>query len=118
LFKPFSDALLSAAVQFVSSHASEILTRPKEKTTPKHLTHVIVSGNVSSVKAKRQLPGFLKELREATKERGMKSALAGFLGVPLVNVSQWLAGAREPGGEYVLQMKEWLKLPEAQRKPK
>jgi DNA-binding transcriptional regulator YiaG len=70
------------------------------------LTHISVSAKRGDVKA--QLPNLLERLRKATAERGKKSTLAKFLGVPLANVSQWLSGVREPGGETTLRMLHWV----------
>jgi transcriptional regulator with XRE-family HTH domain len=70
------------------------------------LTDVSESVNIESVKA--QLPSLLQRIKVATKERGQKSALADFLGVPLARVSQWLSGDREPGGETTLRMLNWV----------
>ncbi len=65
----------------------------------------------TSEAVKPQLPSLLDQLRKATAEPGMKTALAKFLGAPLASVSRWLSEDREPGGEIVLQMQAWLKLP-------
>lgn len=69
-----------------------------------------------SVSVKARLPNLLERLREATTESGSKSALAEFLGVPLASVSRWLSGEREPGGEYVLQMLQWVEQQERKSK--
>jgi hypothetical protein len=78
----------------------------------KDLTNVSELVNVGSVKA--QGPNLLERLKKATQERGKKSALAKFLGVPLVRVSQWLSGDREPGGETTLKMLHWVEQQERQ----
>jgi transcriptional regulator with XRE-family HTH domain len=78
------------------------------------LPHVTVSGNVQTVKAK--LPSLRRRLNQATTERGMKSELAKFMGVPLPNVSQWLSGEREPGGETTLQLLHWVEQQERSTK--
>jgi len=77
------------------------------------LTKVIESGNCVSVTPK--LPTLLKRLNEATRERGSKTALAKFMGVPLPNVSQWLSGEREPSGETTLQLLNWVEQQERQK---
>ncbi len=77
------------------------------------LSHVTVSGNVENVKAK--LPILLHRLNQATTERGMKSELAKFMGVPLPNVSQWLSGEREPSGETTLRLLHWVEQQERQK---
>ena len=70
------------------------------------LPYVSESVNVENVKAK--LPSLLKRLDIATAQRGKKSELAKFLGVSLVQVSQWLTGDREPGGETTLRLLQWV----------
>ena len=61
----------------------------------------------------------LKKLRDrlnrATADRGMKSNLAKFMRVPLSNVSQWLSGEREPGGETTLRLLQWVEQQEGQK---
>ena len=75
----------------------------------------IVSESANIVGVRPLLPGLLERLKSATKERGKKTALAKFLGVPLSNVSQYLAGDREPGGETTLKMLYWVEHPECQQ---
>ncbi len=70
------------------------------------LTHVSESANQDSVKL--QMANLLARLNKATTRRGMKSELAKFIGVPLSNISQWLSGEREPGGETTLQLLKWV----------
>ena len=76
------------------------------------LTNVSEYANVRLVKS--QLLGLLDRLKMATERRGMKSALAKYLGVPLASVSQWLSGDREPGGETTLKMLRWVQEQESQ----
>lgn len=71
-----------------------------------------VSESVKHGSVKPHLPNLLDRLREATKERGKKSALAEYLGVPLASVSQWLSGEREPGGETTLRLLKWVEAAE------
>ena len=77
------------------------------------LTDVPSIGNVEGVKAK--LPTLLKRLNEATRERGTKTELAKFMGVPLSKVSQWLSGKYEPSGETTLQLLHWVEQQERQK---
>ena len=77
------------------------------------LTNVSESVNYLAVKPKFQ--GLLDRLKKASAQRGKKSALAKFLGVSLVQVSQWLSGDREPGGETTLQMLHWVEQQERQK---
>jgi transcriptional regulator with XRE-family HTH domain len=74
------------------------------------LTDVSERVNIEDVKPK--LPNLMKRLEIATAQRGKKSELAKFLGVSLVQVSQWLSGNREPGGETTLKMLHWVEAQE------
>ena len=76
------------------------------------LTNVTAAGNVSAVKS--TMAKLLDRLNKATSQRGMKSKLAKVMGVPLVNISQWLSGAREPGGETTLRLLHWVEQQERQ----
>jgi transcriptional regulator with XRE-family HTH domain len=73
----------------------------------KMFTDVPTSGMLPSVKSR--LDSLLAELNRLTKERGMKTNLADYLGVPLASVSRWLSGDIEPGGETTLRMLQWVK---------
>jgi transcriptional regulator with XRE-family HTH domain len=77
----------------------------------KLLTYITVTGNFVPVKS--TMASLLDRLNKATSQRGMKSKLAKVMGVPLANVSQWLSGAREPGGETTLRLLEWVQAEEA-----
>ena len=71
-----------------------------------HFTNITVNAKHPSVKS--PMAKLLERLNRATRQRGMKSRLAKFLGVPLANVSQWLSGEREPGGETTLRLLKWV----------
>jgi hypothetical protein len=79
----------------------------------KLLTDVTATGNVSPVKS--TMASLLDRLNKATSQRGMKSKLAKVMGVPLSNVSQWLSGEREPGGETTLRLLNWVIAAEAKQ---
>jgi transcriptional regulator with XRE-family HTH domain len=70
------------------------------------LTNIDLSGNIQIVKP--ILPSLLKRLRDATQQRGKRSELARFLGVSLEQVSRWLNGDKEPGGETTLRLQLWV----------
>ena len=78
----------------------------------KLLTNITYSGNLSSVKS--TMANLLDRLNKATSQRGTKSKLAKVMGVPLANISQWLSGAREPGGETTLRLLHWVEQQERQ----
>lgn len=76
----------------------------------------ILTDVYSSVKhqpVKPMLPKLLLQLRKLTQERGAKTVLADHLGVSLAQLSQWLSGDREPGGETTLQLLAWVRAVEA-----
>lgn len=79
------------------------------------LTLTDVSELVNNTRVTPKLPNLLNRLKEATSQRGKKSALAEFLGVSLVQVSQWLSGDREPGGETTLRLLHWVEQQERQK---
>lgn len=77
------------------------------------------SDSVKGVPVKAQWPELKKRLQKATAEIGAKSTLAKVLNVDPTQISQWLSeskSAREPGGEYALQMFKWVELQERQGK--
>ncbi|TAL06145.1 MAG: XRE family transcriptional regulator [Verrucomicrobia bacterium] len=66
------------------------------------------------MKSKPQWPELKKKLQAAVELPGARSALVKFLNVDPTQISQWLSeskSAREPGGEYALQMQAWLNDP-------
>jgi hypothetical protein len=85
-----------------------------QEQTKLPLTELAASGKYSDVKP--LLPELVDKLKKATKQRGRKSALAKFIGVPLTSVSRWLSGERAPGGETVLRLARWVELEERQNK--
>ena len=90
-------------------------TRAEEESRKRLLlTDVTVTDNVSPVKS--TMANLLDRLNKATSQRGMKSKLAKVMGVPLSNVSQWLSGEREPGGETTLRLLQWVERQAGQQK--
>ena len=119
----YSDILFDAHKLFQTKHAKQIakleppalrkfLDHPAQ-TEKSGLTNVSVIDNNEGVKAK--LPALIKRLNEATKERGTKTALAKYVGVPLPKISQWLSGEHEPGGETTLKLLHWVEQWERQK---
>jgi transcriptional regulator with XRE-family HTH domain len=107
---PDSRAESMAQALFKVLHAMESAhSNPTHKDFP--LTNVPESGKHADVKA--QLPSLLERVKHVTTARGSKSALAKYMGVPLSNVSQWLSGSREPGGETTLRLLRWVEQQEA-----
>ena len=86
--------------------ALQFLAMGREPREKRVLTDVTVTDNVSPVKS--TMANLLDRLNKATSQRGMKSELAKVMGVPLSNISQWLSGEREPGGETTLRLLQWV----------
>ncbi|HLH53446.1 MAG TPA: helix-turn-helix transcriptional regulator [Verrucomicrobiae bacterium] len=78
------------------------------------IDEITASDNNADVKS--PMKNLLWRLNRATAERGMKSKLAKVMGVPLANVSQWLSGEREPGGETTLKLLDWVDQQERHQK--
>jgi transcriptional regulator with XRE-family HTH domain len=103
---------------FVRLHDQQFQTFAQQLVDSKGIEKSAVD-NVSDVvnieAVKPQLPSLLKRLEIATSQRGQKSELAKFLGVSLVQVSQWLTGDREPSGETTLKLLHWVEQQERQK---
>lgn len=104
------DPLRKDIAVLLSSHNRDTKRRKSEKTA---LTNINTFVKFPSMKP--HLPILLERLKVATNQRGAKSELAKFLGIPLVRVSQWLSGDREPGGETTLRLLEWVSAEEVQQ---
>jgi transcriptional regulator with XRE-family HTH domain len=78
----------------------------REDIQRKLLTETATCPKLPPVKS--QLETLLATLNCLTKERGKKTELAEFLGVPLASVSRWLSGERDPGGETTLRLLTWV----------
>ena len=93
----------------------ESTAAPAPKDFPeKALTVGAVELTTSPVKA--ILPTLLERLRRATSERGQKTELATWLGVPRQSLNDWLSGRKEPSGETTLRLQHWVE--QAERQPK
>ncbi len=97
----------------VLDHQRHERLRRSEKSK---LTNINALVNIPGMQPK--FPTLLARLKLATEERGNKTTLANYLEVPLVRVSQWLSGKREPGGEVTLQMLQWVEAEEAKQNKK
>jgi transcriptional regulator with XRE-family HTH domain len=75
------------------------------------LTQTSESSRNAAVKTKLTLKELLKMVKLVTEPRGMKAKLAKHLGVSESNVSEWLRGIREPGGEMTLRLLNWVNDP-------
>ncbi len=62
------------------------------------------------------MPTLIERLRRATSERGRKTELAAWLGVPRQSVNDWLSARMEPSGETTLRLLNWVTAEEAKTK--
>ena len=63
----------------------------------------------------RSLPELLESLRELTKDRGCKIALAKEMHVTRQAVDQWLSGATAPTAETTFELLQWVEQQERQK---
>jgi transcriptional regulator with XRE-family HTH domain len=82
-----------------------------EKKDLQNISELVKYSGVNSL-----LANLLSRLKRATFQRGKKTGLARFLRVPLVSVSRWLSGEREPGGETTLRILAWVQEEEGKQK--
>jgi transcriptional regulator with XRE-family HTH domain len=112
-------AFLAEAPPQIRKLALEYIARSLREFLDVHAKRKLLTDISECVKhspMKAQLPSLLERLKKATEERGSKSALAAYLGLPLASVSQWLSGDREPGGETTLRLLHWVMQQESQQK--
>ena len=102
----FLQSLMRASSRFSCDYYEEFEAQAKKNISKETLTDVTVCDKYTSMKS--PLANLRARLNRATNQRGMKSKLAKFMGVPLANVSQWLSGDREPGGETTLRLLHWV----------
>ena len=86
--------------------------RPKS-SEEKGLSVVNLSVNNPPVETWDQLR---HKLIKATEPRGKMTELAAKLEVSLSQVSQWLSGTKEPGGDYAIRMLHWVEHPDRKTK--
>ncbi len=84
---------------------------PEFANERKDVDATVTSGKVEDMKA--QWPGLLARLKKATEARGVASALARELQVPLASVSRWIGGKRLPSGDIALKLLRWVERQEA-----
>jgi transcriptional regulator with XRE-family HTH domain len=78
-----------------------LLTKDSLKSNNAGVSSEIVK-LIAKVKAKASKPG-------------AKAELARTLGVDPARISEWLAGKKEPGGEYTLRLLKWVERQERQK---
>jgi transcriptional regulator with XRE-family HTH domain len=108
------EAARLAFVEFIVKTTRDFISKLTESTKKKPLTDVTLTDNIPLVQS--PMANLLDRLNKATSQRGQKTALAKRFGVPLANVSQWLSGEREPGGETTLRLLNWVEQQERQQR--
>ena len=71
---------------------------------------------VNSSPAVRNIQDLLIRLNAVAQPTGKKGELARFLGVSPSQLSPWLSGKREPGGDVTLRLLAWVQAEEAKTK--
>jgi hypothetical protein len=99
----------------VSKIAFDALQEYENDVRPEKKDLLNVSESVNLLSMDQQMPQLLIRLKAVTEDRGAKSELAKWLGVPLASLSQWLAGTREPGGENTLKLLQWVEQHEGKK---
>jgi transcriptional regulator with XRE-family HTH domain len=70
------------------------------------LTEISLKSKTADMKSEMQK--LLHKVKAKASRPGGKSQLANELGVAPARVSEWLAGKKEPGGEYTLRLLKWV----------
>jgi transcriptional regulator with XRE-family HTH domain len=76
-----------------------------EKAAQMGVDNVTLLGNISPVSEIQRL---MDRVKRAAAARGKRAELARELNVAPPRISQWLAGEKEPGGEYTLKLLRWV----------
>jgi transcriptional regulator with XRE-family HTH domain len=104
------DAMRSVLERKVQAEAAVAVASKRQdllqETESSPLTHVRTSVTVPPMRW--TVDSLLKAVRERTQERGGKTRLARFMGVPLPRVSEWLSGVYEPNASATLKLLEWV----------
>jgi transcriptional regulator with XRE-family HTH domain len=75
----------------------------------KDLTMITLMGNNECVKSEVQ--NLINRVKRKAAKPGAKAELARLLGVKPPRISEWLSGAKAPGGEYTLKLLRWVESP-------
>ena len=57
---------------------------------------------------KSEIQKLIEQVKRKASRPGAKAALARTLDVAPARITEWLAGAKEPGGNYALRLKNWV----------
>lgn len=71
-----------------------------------HLKRLSLKSKDDSLKS--ELQKLIKQVKRKASKPGAKSNLARAIGVAPARISEWLAGEKEPGGEYTLKLLRWV----------
>jgi len=85
------------------------------ESVKKHmLTHASSCDIIGGVK--QTLGNTLKRANRLVETKGKMTELADFLGAPLASVSRWLAGTRQPSGDFAIRLLDWVEREEGKSK--
>jgi transcriptional regulator with XRE-family HTH domain len=84
-----------------------------QNISEKNLRRVSLKRKDEGVKSEVQK--LIEQVRRKASKPGAKSNLARELHVAPARISEWLSGEKEPGGDYALRLKNWVKTPEPQK---
>jgi transcriptional regulator with XRE-family HTH domain len=88
-------------------------TRFHSSTKKTGLTNSSLKSNNDFVKS--EIEKLIERVKRAVKKPGMKAALARELHIAPARISEWLAGDKEPGGDYALTLLQWVEQQERQK---
>lgn len=104
-----SPGAVAAALRHLADAISEA-----ENSSPGGLP--VINSGVNCFPVVRDLQELRLRLKAATRGHGHKAALAKHLGVSPAQLSPWLSGKREPGGEMTLRLLAWVQAAETKKK--
>ncbi|HXC35968.1 MAG TPA: hypothetical protein VNV43_08845 [Candidatus Acidoferrales bacterium] len=95
---------LAAIVEFKNCE----IQKPKKVLTANSLKGKTHAG------MKTEIQKLIERVKRKASKPGAKTALAKDLRVAPARISEWLSGEKEPGGEYTLQLLQWVEQEERQ----
>ena len=107
--------ITKAGRDFVGTNQAAITKSNNDlKINPqKSLTSISLKSKEWVVKS--EIKKLIERVKRKAAKPGAKSQLARELGVAPARISEWLAGEKEPGGEYTLKLLRWVEHPECQK---
>jgi len=109
IFKRLNAVLDELLPGMQPGHALSSKPHPRKSKSKELLDNQFGMMDKEGVKAKiRSLPDLINQLRELTKSRGQKAALARELKVSRQAVDQWLSGNSNPSAKTTLELLNWV----------